>query len=59
MIFLNIITYVVFKLGRAASEVQICIANATRASSIFGERDLTFENLNTDTDEWSEPGLFY
>ena len=49
----------VFKLGRAASEVQICIENATGASSIFGERDLTFENINTDTDEWSEPGLFY
>ena len=49
----------VFKLGRAASEVQICIENATGALSIFGERDLTFENINTDTDEWSEPGLFY
>ena len=55
----EIIIYVVFKPGRAVSEEQICIANGTRPSSIFDQRVITLENINTDTDEWSEPGLFY
>ena len=52
----EITIYVVFEpCFRDANEVQICIANATRTSSIFGERDITFESINADINEYAEP----
>ena len=49
---LEIIIYVVLEpCFRDANEVQICIANATRTWSIFGERDIAFENIKAGTNE--------